>query len=377
MRKVLIFVLMLFASSFAFSAVDVSLVGKVSVAESGSMPSGLFARAVGYLPGDRLNVTNPANGSSVNVLVLGILNPLDDVLLLLSPEAAEHLGITGSELLGVNLSRRGGDLETASVGNAVLTEYNAEKAAASKSALADSGASGLIETLPTPKSNEPVTVVPVEDTSLENDPSLATGSTKQPVVLVPSEEKIPEDEYLPPVEEELPPDFTETTDTKTLQKILLVPSTSDPVSYPPPSSDTSAESTSGVSSYAPSSTPTTTTPRYYYVPATPAEETVMEEPLVEEENVYADYEEPEVEEETPEFDEEPAEEVEEETPVFEEDGATPAEAKPYAPVTEKTPSEEEEVEEEDASSGNVPPAHDKAAEPSADSEEEVEEETPE
>ena len=92
MKKLFNLLTVLFAGVFIASA-SPSLDGRAIVAESGVLPSGLFAKTVGYLPGDSINITNPSNGQAIEILVIGSLDPSEGVAVLLSPEAAQSLNI--------------------------------------------------------------------------------------------------------------------------------------------------------------------------------------------------------------------------------------------------------------------------------------------
>ena len=129
MRKILVFILTIFTVALIFGAARPSLDGRALVADSGTMPKGFFARTVGYLPGDSITVTNPTNGASVDVLILGAIDPSEGVAILLSPEAADSLNIKKGSNAQVKLTKRSGSLESNARGSAVVS---AEKTAADK-----------------------------------------------------------------------------------------------------------------------------------------------------------------------------------------------------------------------------------------------------
>ena len=108
MKKITFFILTIFTVATLFAAARPSLDGRAVVADSGTMPRGLFARTVGYLPGDSVTVTNPATGSTVDVLILGAIDPSEGVAILLSPEAAEGLRIKPESNVQVKLTKRSG-----------------------------------------------------------------------------------------------------------------------------------------------------------------------------------------------------------------------------------------------------------------------------
>ncbi len=122
MKKIITFITILFALATISAAARPSLDGRAVVAEAGEMPRGLFARTIGYLPGDSVSVTNPATGSSVDVLVLGAIDASEGVAILLSPEAADALNITRDSNVQVKITKRAGSLDEAVSGTAVLSE---------------------------------------------------------------------------------------------------------------------------------------------------------------------------------------------------------------------------------------------------------------
>ena len=125
MKKIIGFVLTLFTVATLFAAARPSLDGRALVADPGSMPKGLFARTIGYLPGDSVAVTNPATGSSVDVLILGAIDPSEGVAILLSPEAASKLNITKDSNVQVKITKRSGSLDEIASGAAVVSESSA------------------------------------------------------------------------------------------------------------------------------------------------------------------------------------------------------------------------------------------------------------
>ena len=122
MKKITFFILTIFTVATLYAAARPSLDGRAVVADSGTMPRGLFARTVGYLPGDSVTVTNPATGSTIDVLILGAIDPSEGVAILLSPEAAEGLRIKPNSNVQVKLTKRSGSLDENANGSAVLSE---------------------------------------------------------------------------------------------------------------------------------------------------------------------------------------------------------------------------------------------------------------
>ena len=56
---------------FVLSSFSPSLDGRAIVVEPGVFPEGLFAKTVGYLPGDIISVTNITGDATIDILVIG------------------------------------------------------------------------------------------------------------------------------------------------------------------------------------------------------------------------------------------------------------------------------------------------------------------
>jgi hypothetical protein len=116
--------LLLFLVAFSlFAASKPSVEGRAAVAEENVFPIGFFAKAIGFLPGDSVMVTNPVTGDSVNVLILGTLEQ-DGTAILLSPEAAERLFITKDSNTLVSVTKRIAQTETTGTKNAISDPDN-------------------------------------------------------------------------------------------------------------------------------------------------------------------------------------------------------------------------------------------------------------
>ena len=126
MKKILSLVFTVFTVATIFAAARPSVDGRAVVCEEGEMPKGLFAKTIGYLPGDSVTVTNPANGTTVDVLVLGSIDSGEGVAILLSSEAAEKLLIKKDSNVQVKITRRTGSIDESVSGTAVLTEESEE-----------------------------------------------------------------------------------------------------------------------------------------------------------------------------------------------------------------------------------------------------------
>lgn len=124
MKKILSLVFAVFTVATIFAAARPSVDGRAVVCEEGEMPKGLFAKTIGYLPGDSVTVTNPANGTTVDVLVLGSIDSGEGVAILLSAEAAEKLLIKKDSNVQVKITRRTGSIDESVSGTAVLAEEN-------------------------------------------------------------------------------------------------------------------------------------------------------------------------------------------------------------------------------------------------------------
>ena len=120
MKKIIYALGILIGAALLLCSSSPSLDGRALVAKDGDFPPGLFAKTVGYLPGDSINVTNPANGEKVDILVIGALDPSEGVAILLSPEAASTLGIKRDSNNLVKLTKRTGSADEVVNGTAVL-----------------------------------------------------------------------------------------------------------------------------------------------------------------------------------------------------------------------------------------------------------------
>ena len=98
---------------FILTSFSPSLDGRAIVANEGEMPQGVFAKTVGYLPGDSIGVTNLTNKTTIDVLVIGALDPSEGVAILLSPEAAKLLNIEKDSNHIVKITKRSGQLDQA------------------------------------------------------------------------------------------------------------------------------------------------------------------------------------------------------------------------------------------------------------------------
>jgi hypothetical protein len=174
MKKIISLILTTFTVAILFAAARPSLDGRAVVAEDGEMPKGLFARTIGYLPGDSVTVTNPANGNACDVLILGSIDASEGVAILLSPEAADRLAIRKDSNVQVKITKRTGSLDENVSGTATLsdeddTDYNS-------GSLTEETAQAPEET-PAPEASEAV----AEETSVESGEVPADEVAAEPV----------------------------------------------------------------------------------------------------------------------------------------------------------------------------------------------------
>ena len=205
-----------------FAASKPTIDGRAIVAEEGVLPKGLFAKTVGYLPGDSVSVTNPATGITINVLVLGSIDPSNGVAIMLSPEAAEKLFITPGVNTQVKVTKRTGSLDEVSSGLALLQGEDIPddlKAEIEKQ----------IAAMEEKNSTEPVDTIPVEETFEEtrDEPAetVETVVSEKTGAVVPAEPKdvVPAEQHtIVPAETENtePEEVTETEPAETAETVV-------------------------------------------------------------------------------------------------------------------------------------------------------------
>ncbi len=120
MKKNFAVIAALFFCGALFTSFSPSLDGRAVVADDGVLPKGIFAKTVGYLPGDSISVTNLTNKSTVEILVIGAIDPSEGVAILLSPEAAGLLGVEKGSNSVVKITKRSGQLDEAVAGTAII-----------------------------------------------------------------------------------------------------------------------------------------------------------------------------------------------------------------------------------------------------------------
>ena len=114
-------ILVVTAGCLMFASFSPSLDGRAVVVDNGVFPQGLFAKTVGYLPGDIITVTNIAGDNTIDLLVIGALDPSEGVAIMLSPEAADAMGIDKGANNIVKITKRSGQDERV-YGNAVISK---------------------------------------------------------------------------------------------------------------------------------------------------------------------------------------------------------------------------------------------------------------
>ena len=158
MKKLFLTIGLVLAAGILFTAQSPSLDGRALVADPGVFPKGLFAKTVGYLPGDTISVTNPANAERVDILVIGSLDPSEGVAIMLSPEAASALNIKKNSNNLVKLTKRNGNVDEVANGSAVIATSSAPAEAAP------------VEATPVEEAAPVEEVAPVADEAAEEKP---------------------------------------------------------------------------------------------------------------------------------------------------------------------------------------------------------------
>ena len=231
MKRILaILLLTVSIGMIGFATSKPTIDGRAIVAEEGVLPKGLFAKTVGYLPGDSVSVTNPATGITINVLVLGSIDPSNGVAIMLSPEAAEKLFITPGVNTQVKVTKRTGSLDEVSSGLALLQGEDIPddlKAEIEKQ----------IAAMEEKNSTEPVDTIPVEETfeetrdepaeTVETVVSEKTGAVvpAEPKNVVPAEQNTivpaePKDGVPAETENTEPEEVTETEPAETAETVV-------------------------------------------------------------------------------------------------------------------------------------------------------------
>ena len=166
MKKILSGVLAITLCASVFADSSNSIDGTISVAGRGDMPSGLFGKAAGYLPGDTVSITNPTTGITLQILNLGTLDASDGVALLLSQESAEKLGVVEKSDTQVKLAPRSGYFDQSVSGAAVLSRIGNEDSPKTEKVEEEIQVAEVSDVVETPVM-ENSTDVPVENIAAE------------------------------------------------------------------------------------------------------------------------------------------------------------------------------------------------------------------
>ena len=193
-------------ATLTFATSKPSLDGRAVVAEEGVLPAGLFAKTVGYLPGDSVSVTNPATGITINVLILGSIDPSAGVAILLSPEAADKLFITPDSNTQVKITKRTGMLDEAGTGTGTLVADTATDPLLPNQMRdnLDSKLNSLDETLGTTTPEEAVAEAPLPEETFAEENLLETTAAEEAIALAyepATEEMVSEEVAITAVEE--------------------------------------------------------------------------------------------------------------------------------------------------------------------------------
>ena len=193
MKKILSTVFILLSATLLFASGS-SIDGRIAVASKGELPSGLFAKTAGYLPGDSVTITNPANGSVLQVLNLGTIDQAEGVAILLSGESAERLGIKKGTELQVKLAPRSGSFDESVSGSAILSLRTFEEEKVPEEESAQTAATEMAvkketDSVKEAAAEESTPVVEEAVAAEENVPAEETESVEETAVAEP----IPED----------------------------------------------------------------------------------------------------------------------------------------------------------------------------------------
>lgn len=152
-------ILVLLCIYLGFSSFSPSLDGRAVVVDDGVFPQGLFAKTVGYLPGDTISVTNIAGDKTIDILVIGALDASEGVAIMLSPEAATAIGINRDANNIVKITKRSGQDERV-FGSAVIAKES--DIGVNETPIEESAPSSEVVADTTKKEAETVSTNPVE-----------------------------------------------------------------------------------------------------------------------------------------------------------------------------------------------------------------------
>ena len=211
MKKICLLICSVLFCIFLIGASKPSLDGRAVVADAGELPSGLFAKSPGYLPGDIVVVTNPQTNISIEVMIFGSFDATEGIAIVLSPEAAKELYISKGSNVIVQVTKKSDAYSEKTFLSKTLETYVPEKRDEFEDLLEDPFYKELLKE---EISNEEIYVaednveIPEEDLLFEE---ILAEETVTEEVLEPVEEEIVEalpeetvvEEVLEPVEEEI------------------------------------------------------------------------------------------------------------------------------------------------------------------------------
>ena len=211
MKKICLLICSVLFCIFLIGASKPSLDGRAVVADAGELPSGLFAKSPGYLPGDIVVVTNPQTNISIEVMIFGSFDATEGIAIVLSPEAAKELYISKGSNVIVQVTKKSDAYSEKTVLSKTLETYVPEKRDEFEDLLEDPFYKELLKE---EISNEEIYVaednveIPEEDLLFEE---ILAEETVTEEILEPVEEEIVEvlpeetvvEEILEPVEEEI------------------------------------------------------------------------------------------------------------------------------------------------------------------------------
>ena len=143
-----------------------SLDGRAVVADFGELPNGLFAKSLGYLPGDIVVVTNPQTNISIEVMIFGSFDATEGIAIVLSPEAAKELYITKGSNVIVQVTKKSDAYSENTILSKTLQNYVPEKVDESEMLFEDPTFSDLLKEKVV-ESTEIETVIPEEEILFE------------------------------------------------------------------------------------------------------------------------------------------------------------------------------------------------------------------
>ena len=211
MKKICLLICAVLFCIFLIGASKPSLDGRAVVADAGELPSGLFAKSPGYLPGDIVVVTNPQTNISIEVMIFGSFDATEGIAIVLSPEAAKELYISKGSNVIVQVTKKSDAYSEKTVLSKTLETYVPEKRDEFEDLLEDPFYKELLKE---EISNEEIYVaednveIPEEDLLFEE---ILAEETVTEEILEPVEEEIVEvlpeetevEEILEPVEEKI------------------------------------------------------------------------------------------------------------------------------------------------------------------------------